>query len=165
MLDKALSLQEQNHNHILKDTNRFLMSSYTSIKKHFISWDQKGSPYNRNASQLVTTTATKTTTPWWQEYSLHGCDVTQSGKEVPTIHRNLLSPFLHTYTIQRQAQDIIVMLILIYQTTWCHIPQGCNTNESACINSFHLHGLLPKRNLNIIDITDSSVNTGVLISP
>jgi len=51
------------------------------------------------------------------------------------------------------------MLILIYQTTWCHIPQGCNTNECACINSFHLQGLLPKRNLNITDFTDSSVNT------
>jgi len=83
----------------------------------------------------------------------------QSDKEVPTIHRNLLSPYLHTSTIQRQARDITVMFLPIYQTTWCHIPQGCNTNECICIGSFHLQDLLPKRNLYIIDFTDSSVNT------
>lgn len=48
------------------------------------------------------------------------------------------------------------MLVLIYQTTRWHIPQGCNTNECPYINSFHLQGLLPKRNFYIIDFTDSS---------
>jgi hypothetical protein len=82
----------------------------------------------------------------------------QSGKKVPTFQRNLLSPSLHTSTIQRLAKDISVMLVPIYQTTWWHIPQGCNTKECTCINSFHLKGLLPEENIYIINFIYSSVS-------